>query len=189
MCLNGAAVKVLASFLWCPHCDVVQIWPGRSLDTSAGLFPSMSAGEEFECEASIVLSISNNWWTIGERIHYTKTSSLINLTERERFHLLCSANYGYEAHSSCWDSSVRIQKLIRKDSNSSVRIHTHTHPQGFTWTQISCGISPKGLTSRVTYSSIKWWNVIFPPENGIWGAKRPLRGQSLKDVKILKWVV
>ena len=23
MCLNGAAVKVLASFLWCPHCDVV----------------------------------------------------------------------------------------------------------------------------------------------------------------------
>ena len=126
MCLNGTAVKVLASFLWCPHCDVVQIWPGRSLDTSAGLFPSMSAGEEFECEASIVLSISNNWWTIGERIHYTKTSSLINLTERERFHLLCSANYGYEAHSSCWDSSVRIQKLIRKDSNSSARIHLNT---------------------------------------------------------------
>ena len=33
---------------------------------------------------------------------------------------------------------------------------------------------------------IKWWNVIFPPEDGIWGAKRPLRGQSLKDVKILE---
>ena len=34
--------------------------PKRSLDTKAVSFPSRSAGEEFECEASIVLSISKN---------------------------------------------------------------------------------------------------------------------------------
>ena len=77
MCLNGALVKVLASFFGFPIGTWLKSQPKRSLDTSAVSFPSRPAGEEFECEASIVLSISNNWWTIGERIHCTKTRAFI----------------------------------------------------------------------------------------------------------------
>ena len=61
MCLNGAVVKVLASFFGFPIGAWFNSGPKRSLDTSAVSFPSRSTGEEFECEASIVLSISNNW--------------------------------------------------------------------------------------------------------------------------------
>ena len=35
--------------------------PRNSLDNSADSFVSRSAGEEFEYEVSVVLSISNNW--------------------------------------------------------------------------------------------------------------------------------
>ena len=77
MCLNGAKHKVLVSYFGFPIVTWFNSVPERSLDTSAVSFLSRSTREEFECEATIVLSISNNWRTIGERIHYTKTRTLI----------------------------------------------------------------------------------------------------------------
>ena len=61
MCLNGAVVKVLASLFGFPIGAWFNSRPERSLDTSAVSYLSRSAGEEFECEASIVLSMPNNW--------------------------------------------------------------------------------------------------------------------------------
>ena len=61
MCLNGAVVKVLASYFGFLIVTWFKSEPKRSLDTSAVSFPSRSAREEFEYEASFVLSISNNW--------------------------------------------------------------------------------------------------------------------------------
>ena len=82
--------------------------PKRSLDTSAVSFPFRSAREEFEYEASIVLSVSNNWLNNrGANSLYENESSYF-LTESERFHLLCSAHDGYEVPKGV--------TLIRKDS-------------------------------------------------------------------------
>ena len=77
-CLDETfATPTLDSFFGFPISTWLKSEPKRSLDTSAVSFPSRSTGEEFECENSIVLSISLNWWTIGERIHCKKTGALI----------------------------------------------------------------------------------------------------------------
>ena len=59
------------------------------LPCTFGSFVSISVRwKRIECEASIVSSMSNNWWTIEERIRYMKTRALKNLTESNRFHFL-----------------------------------------------------------------------------------------------------